>query len=76
MHWLKQCKLVRIQNIWNSFIQLLDFVKPICLPYGDAANEDYHFDADGERQQTWVAGWGVTDVKGKFLLYWNCMLLE
>ena len=55
-----------ISNIRHSFIQLLDFVKPICLPYEDAANEDYHFDADGERQQTWVAGWGVTDIKGKF----------
>ena len=41
-------------------IFLSDFVKPICLPYEDDANEDY-FSSDAMKHKAfWVAGWGAT----------------
>jgi len=42
-----------------------DFVKPVCLPYEDNVREDYHFMKNGEKLESWVAGWGATDPRGR-----------
>jgi len=42
-----------------------EFVKPICLPYEDNVKEDYNFAKIGEKLETWVAGWGATDPRGR-----------
>ena len=44
---------------------IIAFVKPICLPYEDNANDRYHIGDNGQRLQTWVAGWGATNAVGK-----------
>ena len=42
------------------------FVKPICLPYNDRFDDDYHRDNQGLEVK--VAGWGATQKEG------NCYL--
>ena len=41
-------------------------MKPICLPYEDAFDEDYQIDKTKGKLETWVAGWGAIDPKGKY----------
>ena len=43
----------------------LAFVKPICLPYEDDADDKYHINDNGKRLETWVAGWGATNAVSK-----------
>jgi len=49
----------------NKKIVRNDFVIPICLPYDDNVKEDYHFRKSGKKLETWVAGWGATDPRGR-----------
>ena len=42
------------------------FVKPICLPYNDRFDDDYHRNDQGLEVK--VAGWGATQKEG------NCYL--
>ena len=45
---------------------IIAFVKPICLPYEDDADDKYYINDDGQRLETWVAGWGATNSVGKW----------
>ena len=40
------------------------FVRPICLPYEDAVEEDYHTSNAMKSHAFWVAGWGATTKRG------------
>ena len=44
---------------------IIAFVKPICLPYEDDVDVRYHINDNGQRLQTWVAGWGATNAVSK-----------
>ena len=45
---------------------ILDFVKPICLPYEDDVDENYgEFEKESKSfHKLWVAGWGATTARG------------
>ena len=40
------------------------FVRPICLPYEDVIEEDYHTSDAMKSHAFWVAGWGATTKRG------------
>ena len=42
------------------------FVRPICLPYEDDAEEDYHTSNVMKSHAFWVAGWGATTKRGLY----------
>ena len=48
--------------ILNVFISA--FVRPICLPYEDVIEEDYHSSDAMKSHAFWVAGWGATTKRG------------
>ena len=56
---------VDFQN-WKTLFSYLAFVKPICLPYNDRFDDDYHRNDQGLEVK--VAGWGATQKEG------NCYL--
>ena len=58
----------KIQRLQFILYLIPDFVKPVCLPYEDNVREDYHFMKNGEKLESWVAGWGATDPRGKNML--------
>ena len=61
--------LTRALNvICSSKCYVLDFVKPICLPYEDDTNENYEeFEKEAKGfHKLWVAGWGATTARGIF----------
>ena len=41
-------------------------MKPICLPYEDDPDEDYHTNEAMQQHLFWVAGWGATTRRGNF----------
>ena len=47
---------------------VLDYVKPICLPYEDDVDENYEeFEKEAKSfHKLWVAGWGATTARGIF----------
>ena len=47
---------------------ITEFVKPICLPYGDDVKEDYRKGQNGKDLETHVAGWGATDARGNYYI--------
>ena len=47
-------------------MDILEFVKPICLPYEDDANEDYYTSDAMKHHEFWVAGWGATTARGNY----------
>ena len=52
----------------NKNFDILDFVKPICLPYEDDPNEDYHTSDAMKHHEFWVAGWGATTARGNYCM--------
>ena len=62
------CNRKKRQRIHFKLYLITDFVKPVCLPYEDNVREDYHFMKNGEKLESWVAGWGATDPRGKNIL--------
>ena len=38
------------------------------MPYGGDIDEDYHSENEGDKHETWVAGWGATEPNGKYLM--------
>ena len=53
---------------FSGNLYLLDFVKPICLPYEDDVDENYEeFEKEAKSfHKLWVAGWGATTARGIF----------
>ena len=58
---------IRSLNVtFSGNLYLLDFVKPICLPYEDDVDENYEeFEKEAKSfHKLWVAGWGATTARG------------
>ena len=45
---------------------LIDYVKPICLPFADPDTETYQTSRSGLIHAIHVAGWGATNEKGNY----------
>ena len=56
---------------WSHLHFILDYVRPICLPFEDAIDEAYIAedssisDSTKKLNQTYVAGWGATEQRGR-----------
>ena len=52
--------------IFSGNRYVLDFVRPICLPYEDDVDENYEeFEKEAKSfHKLWVAGWGATTARG------------
>ena len=63
----------KVYHIFKVAFCVVDSVKPICLPYEDNEKEDYHFNSQGDKLDSVVAGWGATDPRGKYYARINTM---
>ena len=55
-----------LENSINTKNLIIAFVRPICLPYEDAVEEDYHTSNAMKSHAFWVAGWGATTKRGLY----------
>ena len=69
---LQQIERDKFNKHFNLFLK--EFVRPICLPYEDDVDEDYHSSDAMKSHQFWVAGWGATTKRG-FDLKQNSQLM-
>ena len=55
-----------LNMIFSGNRYVLDFVRPICLPYEDDVDENYEeFEKEAKSfHKLWVAGWGATTARG------------
>ena len=55
-----------LNTIFSGNRYVLDFVRPICLPYEDDVDENYEeFEKEAKSfHKLWVAGWGATTARG------------